>query len=229
MVAAVPGYIGRSTACPWVQTKREVPGARSPCLRAQRGSRAGRCGWVAGSCGVMTAGRGMGRAGVAVGRPERHSRLPGPRPEAAAGVQRKVTVGPGGPTAGGGLRRSSRPGAGSAGAGRCGRPGALPPHAWPRRDPWGHPGSWRRAGALCPPALPGSVAAALFQPQRKSLPGALGFYMRSFTSRKLLLQLYELRSICCSEIVAEPVIKAVGAISLSEGRFFPVLQACLSP
>lgn len=143
MVAAVPGYIGRSTACPWVQTKREVPGARSPCLRAQRGSRAGRCGWVAGSCGVVTAGRGMGRAGVAVGRPERHSRLPGPRPEAAAGVQRKVTVGPGGPTAGGGLRRSSRPGrarvvpepgaAGGLGRSRLtrgpgGTPGVIPGH-----------------------------------------------------------------------------------------------------
>lgn len=84
-------------------------GVRSSCLRAQRASRTGRCGRAAGPRGMVTAGRDMGRAGVALGLPEGRSPLPGPRPEAAAGLRRKVTVGPGGRAVGGGLRRNSGP------------------------------------------------------------------------------------------------------------------------
>lgn len=143
---------------------------------------------AAGHCGAVRAGRGTGRAGVVLGRPERHSRPPGPRPEAAAGMQRKVTVGPGGPTAGGRLRSSSRPGWARGepepgGAGVLGRSRLLTRGC--RWEPWGHPGSWWQPGALCPPAVPRCVAGALSQLQKKSLPTVLCFYTRSFMTRKL--------------------------------------------
>lgn len=119
-------------------------GAWLSCLRAQRGRQVrvrGRA--EAGPCGVVTAGRGMGRAGVALGCPERHSCLPGPRPEAAAGGAAEGHRGAGRPHRGWGPEEKlkARLGAGKAGAELCGRPWALPPaHA---RLPAGSLGSSR--------------------------------------------------------------------------------------